>query len=303
MLLKNILPRLSLVFILVFVIGTSGCSYVPWIGDEGEDDLTFEDDLGGDEGFADEEGDFGEDSSDDFFDDDSAPAEENDEFADLEQETTAGEIKGDVESLQSKQEALESKIAELEEIILTMEPKVDDSQERLNSGLGSSGDLEPDVNELKAQVARLEEDITRLNSSKRSSSPRRSGSRASSGTPAAYDRALDAYRQGKYDESILLFQDFSGSRPPQGLKDNIHFWIGNNYVKLGMFDDAISQFEKVIDEYPRENKVHDSRYMLGVSYFKKGDKGRALDVLETALKYNPPSDTRKKIENQLLAIQ
>jgi TolA-binding protein len=303
MLEKNILSRLILVFMLTFVIGISGCSYVPWIGDEGEDDLTFEDDLG-DEGFADNEDDTSEDSSDDFFDDEpSAPAEENDEFADLEQETAEGEIKGEVESLQSKQEALESKIAELEEIIQTMEPKVDDSQERLDSGLGGSGDLEPDVNELKAQVARLEEDITRLNSSKRSSSPRRTSRRASAGTPAAYDRALDAYRQGKYDESILLFQDFSSGRPPQDLKDNIHFWIGNNYVKLGMFDDAISQFDKVIDEYPRGNKVHDSRYMLGVSYFKKGDKGRALDILETALKYNPPSDTRKKIESQLLAIQ
>jgi len=302
MLLKNISSRLVLVFMLTFIIGISGCSYVPWIGDEGEDDLTFEDDLG-DEDFADEEGDSGEESTDDFFGDDTAPAEENDEFADLEQETASGEIKGDVESLQSKQEALESKIAELEEIIQTMEPKVDASQERLESSFGSSGDLEPDVNELKAQVARLEEDITRLNSSKRSSSARRSSSRASAGTPAAYDRALEAYRQGKYDESILLFQDFSSSRPPQDLKDNIHFWIGNNYVKLGMFDDAISQFDKVIDEYPRGNKVHDSRYMLGVSYFKKGDKGRALDVLETALKYNPPSDTRKKIENQLLAIQ
>jgi TolA-binding protein len=302
MLLKNILSRLVLVFMLVFVIGVSGCSYVPWIGDEGEDDLTFEDDLGGDEDFADE-GESGEDSSDDFFNDDPEPTEETDEFADLEQETAEGEIKGDVESLQSKQEALESKIAELEEIIQTMEPKVDASQERLESGLGSSGDLEPDVNELKAQVARLEEDITRLNSSKRTSSPRRSSSRVSSGTPAAYNRALEAYRQGKYDESILLFQDFSGSRPPQDLKDNIHFWIGNNYVKLGMFDDAISQFDKVIDEYPRGNKVHDSRYMLGVSYFKKGDKGRALDILETALKHNPPSDTRRKIDNQLLAIQ
>ena len=228
---------------------------------------------------------------------------DNDEdFASIEQETAKGELQGDVESLQSKQEALESKIRELEEIIATMEPKVDASQERLESGVGSSSDLEPEVNELKAQVARLEEDIIRMNSAKVASRPR-ARVKASAGTPPAYDRALRAYRQGNYDESILLFQDFSGNRPPQDLRDNIHFWIGNNYVKLGMFDDAISQFEKVIDEFPRGNKVHDSRYMLGVSYLKKGDKGRAMDILETALKSNPPSDTRRKIQNQLQAIQ
>ena len=299
--LKKFVLRLLLALTLVFVIGSSGCSYVPWIGDEGEDDLTFEDDFGDDDDFADDGDDLFQDA-DDFFDSDESPVDADEDFASVEQDTIAGEIKGDVESLQSKQEALESKIRELEEIIITMESKMDASQYRLDNGIGSSADLEPDVNELKAQVARLEEDITRLNSSRMNSRPSRAR-RVSAGTPPAYDRALEAYRRGNYDESILLFQDFSVSRPPQDLKDNIHFWIGNNYVKLGMFDDAISQFEKVIDEFPRGNKVHDSRYMLGVSYFKKGDKGRALDILETALKYNPPGDTRRKIENQLLTIQ
>ena len=301
--LKNTIPRLLLAFLLIFVIGSSGCSYVPWIGDEGEDDLTFEDELGDEDDteFVDE-GEGSDQGADEFFDTEDSPVDEDTDFASLEEETAKGELKGDVESLQSKQEALESKIRELEEIIQTMEPKVDASQERLDSGMASSGDLEPDVNELKAQVARLEEDIARMNSSKVARRVSRK-TRASAGTPPAYDKALQAYRQGNYDESILLFQDFSGSRPPQDLRDNIHFWIGNNYVKLGMFDDAISQFEKVIDEFPRGNKVHDSRYMLGVSYLKKGDKGRAMDILETALRSNPPSDTRKKIQNQLQAIQ
>lgn len=299
---NNPLSRLFLAVMLIFVIGSSGCSYVPWIGDEDEDDLTFEDDLADDDEFADEGGDDFSDDADDFFSSDDSP-DADDDFASVEQETASGELQGDMESLQSKQEALDSKIRELEEIIQTMEPKVDASQERLESGLGASSDLEPEVNELKAQVAQLEEDIARLHSGgKVSQRPRRSR-RASAGTPAQYDRALDAYRQGNYDESILLFQDFSGSRPPRDLRDNIHFWIGNNYVKLGMFDDAIRQFEKVIDEFPRGNKVHDSRYMLGVSYYKKGDRGRALDILETALKYNPPNETRRKIENQLQVIQ
>ena len=71
----------------------------------------------------------------------------------MEQETVAGEIKGDVESLQSQLEALDSKIREQEEIIANMEVKVDASQSRMNSGMDSSADLEPDINELKAKVA------------------------------------------------------------------------------------------------------------------------------------------------------
>ena len=43
--------------------------------------------------------------------------------------------------------------------------------------------------------------------------------------------------------------------------------------------------------------------MLGVSYQKKGDTGRALDALEVALKSNPPSEVRQKIEKHLMEIK
>ena len=55
-----------------------------------------------------------------------------------------------------------------------------------------------------------------------------------------------------------------------------------------MYDDAIKQFEAVVDKFPRGNKVHDSRYMLGVSYYRKGETSQAIDVLESALKRHPP---------------
>lgn len=308
------IPRLFLVLLLAFSLVFSACSYVPWMGDDKEDDLAFEDDSASDEDFADnafKDDDKDKDQdTDDFFDGDgkSTAKDFEEDFATVESKTDRGEMKGDVESLQAKQEALTSKVRELEEIIQTMEPKVEATKEALDSrDGGGSSNLEPDVNELKAQVAMLNEEISRMKASSAAGSSRSSSVTrvrpSSSGTPPEYQRALAAYQRGKYDESILLFQDFAGKNPPSNLIDNIHFWMGNNYVKLEMYDEAIKQFETVISDYSRGNKVHDSRYMLGVTYHKKGDKGRALDILETALKYNPPSETRNKIEKQLLAIQ
>ena len=51
------------------------------------------------------------------------------------------------------------------------------------------------------------------------------------------------------------------------------------------------------------NKVHDSRYMIGVSYSKMGETSRAIEVLEAALKSNPPNEVRTKITTQLKNIQ
>ena len=91
--------------------------------------------------------------------------------------------------------------------------------------------------------------------------------------------------------------------PPVSYQDNISFWIGSNYLQLEMYDDAIKAFQTVLTKYPRGNKVHDSRFQLGVSYLKKGDTSRAVDTLEAALRGNPPAEVKAKIEQQLSNIQ
>ena len=122
-------------------------------------------------------------------------------------------------------------------------------------------------------------------------------------TPTEYDKALSAYRKKDHDGSILLFQNLALSNPPNHLLDNIEFWIGCNYVALEMYDDALLQFETVLNKYPRGNKVHDSRFMIGVTYSKMGETSKAIEVLKDALKRNPTNEVRAKIMAQLNNIK
>ena len=324
----TLLARLTMVLLLSFPIFLSGCSYLPWEGED-DDDLAFEEDFNfEDDEFADEGRGRGRKASressieDDFFaeddsfedsgemeDDDRFADEDPDGFASVDQKTDRGELKGDVESLQNQQEALISKVRELEEVLSTLEPKIDAATERMEGGISSTTDsadfLEPEVEDLKAQMARLNEEISRIKMQK--SSPQKMSRtkrhRSKAKTPPEYTKALSAYRSRDYDESILLFQNLALSNPPNSLKDNIAFWIGSNYLALEMFDDAILQYETVLNKYPRGNKVHDSRYMLGVSYSRKGETSRAIEVLEGALKRNPTAEVRGKILAQLNSIQ
>ena len=329
--LVTLFARFILVIFLSFPLLLSGCSYLPWVGDE-EDDLAFEEDFPfEDEEFVDEGGGkkrksrkadsersveddfFAEDdsfsNSDETMEDDVFGDEDPDGFASIDQKTDRGELKGDVESLQSQQEALISKVRELEEVLSTLEPKIDAATERLEGNVASVSDssdfLEPEVEDLKSQVARLNEEISRIKRQKFSTvkKNRAKRHRAKFKTPPEYNKALAAYRNKNYDESILLFQNMALSNPPGQLKDNIAFWIGSNYYALEMFDDAILQFETVLNKYPRGNKVHDSRYMLGVTYSKKGETSKAIEILEGALKRNPTAEVRGKILAQLNQIQ
>ena len=303
---------------------------MPWAEDD-EDDLAFEEDFPfEDEEFVDEGRRRGKKASressndDDFFaENESLPDsggmegdigfaddDDPDGFTSVNQQTEQVEIKGDVENLQTQQETLISKVRELEEVLNTLEPKIDAATEQIEVGASSSAAdsvnfLEPEVEDLKAQMAQLNEEISLLKMQKLHS-PKMNQTKIRSArmkTPPEYDQALSAYRNKDPDGSILLFQNLALSNPPNHLKDNIEFWIGCNYVALEMYDDAILQFETVLNKYPRGNKVHDSRYMIGVSYSKMGETSRAIEVLEDALKRNPPNEVRAKIAAQLKHIQ
>jgi len=305
-----LLNQMLRVFLTLMIAGSillSGCSYIPWVGND-DDELAFEEDFP----FEDNEQVSGG-AEDDFFEEDGKSGEddfalEDDDFASVDQRTDKNELKGDVGTLQTQQEALVSKVRELEEILSTLGPKINATQEQLEGSLsavsGQSEYLEPEVEELKLQVARLNDEINRLKSVKASNTRARGISRRKvASTPPQYNQALSSYRAGNYDESILQFQSFALASPPERLKDNIAYWIGSNYIKLEMYDDAITQFETVINSYPRGNKVHDSRFMLGRVYSLKGETSRAVEILQSALKNNPPTEVRGKILKKLNDIQ
>lgn len=316
------------VFLLAFSLSLGGCSILPW-GDKGDDDdLAFEEEFGADldKDFADADtrstakDDFFADDNDlsvakspgsNFFDGDPTDASG---FVSVDQKTDQDELKADVEILQGQQEVLISRVRELQEIIQTMEPRLTATQDSLQNSLAThseqSQSLEPEVASLREEVSRLADEISRLKQARPTSrevrpTPRKSRrvGQGTSKTPGEYNQALARYRSGNFEESLLMFQELSLKNPPEDLKDNILFWIGSNYLKLGLYDDAIAQFQGVMDQYPDGNKVHDSRFLMGVSYQKKGDTGKALDILDVALRTNPPSDIRKKIERQLMEIK
>jgi len=301
--------RLLLISIIAGSIFLGGCSYIPWVEND-EDDLAFEEDFPfedeqdlkeGEDDFFEEGG--GRSSDDDFAFDEN----EGDDFASVDQRTDRNELQGDVGTLQTQQEALISKVRELEEVLASLGPKINATQEQLEGSLsavsGKSEFLEPEVEELKLQVARLYDEINRLKAIKASNARARGISRRKVSTPPQYNRALSSYRAGNYDESILQFQSFALNNPPIRLQDNIAYWVGSNYVKLEMYDDAITQFEIVINSHPRGNKVHDARFMLGRVYSLKGETSRAVEILQSALMNNPPAEVRGKISKQLKNIQ
>jgi tetratricopeptide (TPR) repeat protein len=71
-------------------------------------------------------------------------------------------------------------------------------------------------------------------------------------------------------------------------------WI---YLKKGLTDSAIEQFRDIVTKQPSHSTY---RYHLGMAYAQKGDRLKAIQELNGALKNSPPKDESDKIK-QLLA--
>jgi tetratricopeptide (TPR) repeat protein len=73
-------------------------------------------------------------------------------------------------------------------------------------------------------------------------------------------------------------------------------WI---YLKKGLADNAIDVFKELVAKEPHHATY---RFHLGMAYSQKGDKTKAMEQLKEALKFNPTSDEKGKIEQLITKL-
>ena len=70
-------------------------------------------------------------------------------------------------------------------------------------------------------------------------------------------------------------------------------WI---YLKKAQYDYAVNAFQDLVAKAPGHSTFH---YHLAMAYKQKGDKGKAIEQLRDALKYNPTGEEHQKINDLL----
>ena len=95
---------------------------------------------------------------------------------------------------------------------------------------------------------------------------------------AEYKHALNLHRQNKFDESIEAFNKLikKYSKVRNSLTDNFYYWLGENYLSLNDIPLARKNFNHVIKEYPKANKVPDSMFKLGFILEQEGRTEEAI---------------------------
>jgi tol-pal system protein YbgF len=117
---------------------------------------------------------------------------------------------------------------------------------------------------------------------------------------AQYAQAKEKFDRGEYDTARELFQTFLKEHPKSENADNAQFWVGEVYYREKWYEKAILEYQKVIEGYPKGNKIRSALLKQGFAFSNLGDKDNARLILkELARKY--PDSSEAKIANEKLS--
>ena len=115
-----------------------------------------------------------------------------------------------------------------------------------------------------------------------------------------YELNLSLYRSGNVKEAIAGFKNFLSKYPKSSLADNAQFWIGECYMSLGKYEQAILAYQDVMKKYGKGNKVPGSMLRQAIAFNEIKDKTSAKLLLKKLIKRYPKSKeaaiARKKLK-------
>lgn len=175
-----------------------------------------------------------------------------------------------------------------------------------------------DNEEIKLQIARLEERIQTLEESytqlKRRLDQLSSLPPSTTGSPspptAPQTREISTEQQlfnegyknlteGNYGKAREQFSLFLKRYPDSPEAKDALYWIAESYYREGKFEEAILEFQRFIDTYPKDERVPLSYLKQGLSLINIGREEEAKLFLQTLIDKFPKSEEAKIAREKL----
>ena len=124
-----------------------------------------------------------------------------------------------------------------------------------------------------------------------------SGSAAPSGpAPSAdtlYSNGLKDIQSGKYDLARSEFQDYLKHYSSTDLASNAQFYIGEIAYRQKNYQQAISEYDKVLNNYPKGFKVAPALLHRGMAMLELGQKSSGVRDLREVVRRFPGSEEER----------
>jgi len=140
-----------------------------------------------------------------------------------------------------------------------------------------------------------------------SPSPSPSGSGASSLAPSGpppsadtlYSNGLRDITNGKYELARTEFQDYLRYYGDTDLASNAQFYLGEIAYSQHQYEQAIQEYDKVLNNYPKSFKLATARYKKGMALLELGQKNPGIKELRDVVKRYPGTEEERRARAKL----
>lgn len=114
-----------------------------------------------------------------------------------------------------------------------------------------------------------------------------------------YNMAYSDYLKGNFQLAIEGFTLYGDQFPESPLADNALYWIGECHFSQKEFEKAIDQFNTLILNYPRGDKIPAAYLKKGISLMELGKKEEALIVFKLLISKYPLEEETKIAQQKI----
>ncbi len=116
---------------------------------------------------------------------------------------------------------------------------------------------------------------------------------------AAYQKAFDLLKEGRYQRANAAFRDFLKKYPNSSYAGNAQYWLGESLYVTRQFKQAAQEFQRVLKNYPNSNKAPDAMLKLGYTWYELRQFDAARAMLKQLGKLYPKSTAARLAAKRL----
>jgi|GEM_PF-116301 len=114
-----------------------------------------------------------------------------------------------------------------------------------------------------------------------------------------YNMAYSDYRKGNFELAIDGFKMYRVQFPESPLADNSLYWIGECYFSQKKYAEAIEQFNELLLNYPRGDKIPAAYLKKGISLMELRKKEESLIVFKLLISKYPLEEETKIAQQKI----
>ena len=218
-----------------------------------------------------------------------------------------GVMRNLIESSTDKMNQINAGLADLQR---TLKQQQAEGGTRTDQVSGQIQALNDSVDELKARLAKISNQLDAMQNAQTTlpagATPAQPGAQpAQQQAPppdVLYNNALRDYNAAKYDLASQEFADYLKFYPNTELAGNAQFYIADLAYRQGNYQQAVLDYDKVLEQYPDGNKAPAAQLKKGFALLELGRRSDGVRELNSLIKRYPRSLEADQARKRLASL-